>query len=176
LRNWYFDITKTQRIADNQKANKLVMPPKQPKEQQVKNRTQTYVDSTGICHVSNSPGGEKEPFFANKFNVEMHYSKLRCLLEGQRESYANDEVINYISSMANECIDQKNVILMRQNNKTIKRFYLNSFFIQTLCFDTSSTSAIREGDENSFNYLQVRDTIFSLFYHCSIPIFLPPYF
>ena len=60
LRNWYFGITKTQRNTDNKKANNLVTPPNQSKEQQVKNRTQTYCDpTTGICHVSNSPGGKK---------------------------------------------------------------------------------------------------------------------
>ena len=168
LKNWYFGTPWNQRLADNEEAHEIVtnVPPKSSKKTVVKQSISTSNQPTRVV-------------FANKFDTDMDYEKLFCLLRDQKqdhESYANDEVINYIASMANESIDQKNVILMRSKQETIKRFYLNSLFIQSLCFDDNPTSAIRKEDKNTFNYLMVGDIIFPLFHHCSIILFLLPYF
>jgi hypothetical protein len=168
LKNWYFGTPSNQRKIDNDKAHEIV------KNVQPKSSNKTVVKKS--ISTSDQP---TRVVFANKFDTDMDYGKLFCLLRDQKtdhESYANDEVINYIASMANESIDQKNVILMRSKQETIKRFYLNSLFIQSLCFDDNPSSAIRKEDKNSFNYLKVGDIIFPLFHHCSILLFLLPYF
>ena len=122
----------------------------------------------------------KAPVMDVKFNYCLTYEQIKSLLSNQDftagEMYTNDSVMNYMSNIANDYINQKNVVLLRNKQDPIRTYYFDSFLITQLCFDffnddiadqhKQKKKGVVRNNENHFNYLRVGATFFPLYPHC----------